>query len=89
MLVSRKNLHGDKVEKATLLLQLETDLPYNPGDHLGVFPGNRPEIVDKIVERLDGVENPNEVVQLQTLEENHTPNGNKFLFSSIPKRLRH
>lgn len=73
--MSRKNLHGDKVEKATLLLQFETDLTYSAGDHLGVLPQNRPEIVDKIIERLDGVDNPNEVVQLQILTENHTPNG--------------
>lgn len=68
-------MHGDKVEKATLLLQLETVLNYSPGDHLGVFPQNRPEIVDRVVERLEGVTDPNQVVQLQMLKENHTPNG--------------
>lgn len=56
-------------------MELETDLVYNPGDHLGVFAKNKQEIVNKIIERLDGIENSNQPVQLQILKENHTPNG--------------
>lgn len=58
-----------------MLLHLETDLSYNPGDHLGVLPKNRLEIVDNIIERLEGVTDADQIVQLQMLKENHTPNG--------------
>lgn len=74
-LLSRTNLHGNKSTKATLLLKFENKLPYKPGDHVGVFAQNRPELVDKIIERLKGVPDPDEPVELQVLKENHTPNG--------------
>lgn len=74
-LLRRKNLHGTKSNKATLLLEFASNLVYNPGDHLGVFGRNRPEIVDGIIERLQGVTNPDVSVELQHLEEKHTPNG--------------
>ncbi|KAJ8968166.1 hypothetical protein NQ314_002423 [Rhamnusium bicolor] len=61
--------------KAVLLLELENNLPYNPGDHLGVFPKNRPQLVDKIIQRLNGVTDPDAPVQIQVLEEIRTPNG--------------
>lgn len=77
-LLARKNLHGEKAERTTLNLVFECDLLYNPGDHLGVFARNRPELVDKILNKLIRAENPNEVVQLQVLQENHTPNGKNF-----------
>ncbi|KXJ79779.1 hypothetical protein RP20_CCG027687 [Aedes albopictus] len=50
-------------------------IAYEPGDHVGIFPANRPEIVDGIINRLSGVDNPDEILQLQVLKEKQTQNG--------------
>jgi len=54
-------------------------LNYEPGDHVGVCPMNRTELVDGILEKLTGVTNPDEILQLQVLNEKHTSNGKVFL----------
>ncbi|GLV41924.1 Nitric oxide synthase [Carabus blaptoides fortunei] len=74
-LISRTNLHGQNATRATLSLKFDTDHAYKPGDHVGVYPRNRPELVDKIIERLKGCPDPDTPVELQILKENHTSNG--------------
>lgn len=74
-LTNRKNLHGEKSPKTTLLLQFKNNLPYKPGDHLGVFAKNRHELVDKVIKRLKGVNDQDSSVMLQFLKETHTSNG--------------
>lgn len=74
-LARRKNLHGEKSTRATLALEIKSDLIYTPGDHVGVCPMNQPELVTKIIERLSGVEDPDATVELQILKESHTSNG--------------
>ncbi|XP_018567945.1 nitric oxide synthase, salivary gland isoform X2 [Anoplophora glabripennis] len=74
-LTNRKNLHGEKSPKTTLLLQFRNHLPYKPGDHLGVFAKNKPELVEKIIKRLKGVNDQNSSAILQFLKETHTSNG--------------
>lgn len=63
-----------------MLLELEdqggSKLNYKPGDHLGVFACNRPELVNKIVEQLDSPFDPDAPVELQVQKQSHTPNGN-------------
>uniref|UniRef100_A0A1A9VG31 Nitric oxide synthase n=1 Tax=Glossina austeni TaxID=7395 RepID=A0A1A9VG31_GLOAU len=76
----KRNPHNltnkDNSEKTTILLEIQAaGLDYEPGDHVGVFPANRPEIVDGIIKRLVGVEDPDEVLQLQLLKEKQTSNG--------------
>lgn len=51
-------------------------MAYEPGDHVGIFPANRAEIVDGIIKRLTGVTDPDETLQLQVLKEKQTQNGN-------------
>lgn len=75
-LTRRTNLHGEKSSRATLLLEFENNLPYKPGDHLGVYAMNRPELVDKVIQRLKGVDDPDVPLELQILKESHTSNGN-------------
>lgn len=74
-LFRRTNLNEGITSKVTLLLELETELTYTPGDHVGVFAANRPELVDGILKRLKGPENPDQAVELQVLKESHTSNG--------------
>lgn len=73
------NLHNEPKNGSTLNIILKApDVSYEPGDHVGVFPCNRSEIVNGVLNHLD-VADIDKPVQLQILKENHTPNGNYFL----------
>lgn len=73
--------------RSTILVEIAVnDVHYQPGDHVGIFPANRNEIVDGILERLSGIDNFDEVIQLQLLKENHSTNG-RLLVSTIKKNL--
>ncbi|XP_034100432.2 nitric oxide synthase isoform X1 [Drosophila albomicans] len=62
--------------KTTMLLEIcAPGLEYEPGDHVGIFPANRSPLVEGLLGRLVGVENPDEVLQLQLLKEKQTSNG--------------
>ena len=41
------------------------DLKYEPGDHVAIFPANRNEIVDAILDHIDDNIDPDTPVQLQ------------------------
>ncbi|CAH1134822.1 unnamed protein product [Ceutorhynchus assimilis] len=74
-LIKRTNLLNEKSSKATLLLQFKNSLIYKPGDHVGVFPMNRKELVDVIINRVKGVADADQALELQFLKETHTSNG--------------
>lgn len=75
-LLKKSNPHGEhSTSRATLLIQLESDLHYLPGDHVGVFPCNRSNIVEGVLKRLQGVADFDTTLELQVLKESHTPNG--------------
>ncbi|XP_055642693.1 nitric oxide synthase isoform X2 [Toxorhynchites rutilus septentrionalis] len=72
------NLHegSNGSERSTILVEIIAEgMAYEPGDHVGIFPANRAEIVDGIIQRLSGVNNADEVLQLQVLKEKQTQNG--------------
>jgi nitric-oxide synthase len=58
-----------------MLLELSSDFPYAPGDHVGVYACNRKELVDGILSRLQTTTDPDQPVELQMQKENHTSNG--------------
>ncbi|XP_036858206.2 nitric oxide synthase, inducible isoform X2 [Manis javanica] len=73
-LKSRQNLQSPKSRRTTLLVKLSCEgsqgLSYLPGEHLGVFPGNQPALVQAVLGRvLDGPA-PHQPVRLETLGEN-------------------
>lgn len=73
-----QNLHGQSDNRSTILVKILTndhDISFQPGDHVGIFAENRLEIVNGILKCLTGVENPDEILQLQVLKEHHTSNG--------------
>ncbi|XP_058416280.1 nitric oxide synthase, inducible [Diceros bicornis minor] len=72
-LKSRQNLQSPKSSRTTLLVELSIEasrgLSYLPGEHLGVFPGNQPALVQGILERVVDGPAPHEPVRLETLDE--------------------
>lgn len=75
--VKPRNLHRSATAaRSTILVEImANNVHYEPGDHVGIFPANRKDIVDGILNRLSGVDNFDEILQLQLLKENHTTNG--------------
>lgn len=63
-------------DKTTILLRISApNVDYEPGDHLGIFPINNIELVEGILKRLSGLDDPDQILQLQILVEKQTPNG--------------
>lgn len=75
----KTNLNGDLSSGTTLLLELDDiasmEIPYKPGDHLGVFACNRPELVEGILKRVQTPFDPDVPIELQVQKQSHTPNG--------------
>ncbi|XP_072921558.1 nitric oxide synthase 1 isoform X1 [Hemitrygon akajei] len=78
-LLSRRNLQSPKSSRSTILLQIHTDklaeLNYQPGDHLGVFPGNHEDLVNALINRLEDAPPANQVIKVEFLEEKTTALG--------------
>lgn len=66
--------------RSTIFVRLHTngnqELQYQPGDHLGVFPGNREDLVNALIERLEDAPPVNQLVKVELLEERNTALGN-------------
>lgn len=58
-----------------MLLELACELPYTPGDHVGVFACNRKELVEGVLSRLQTTTDLDQILELQLQKENHTSNG--------------
>ena len=41
-----------------------TNIDYEPGDHVAVFPKNESSIVDRIIWRLQGANDPNQAIKI-------------------------
>lgn len=66
-------------QRSTILVEFSANgVNYQPGDHVGVFPMNREEIVSGILQRLNGIDDYDGILQLQLLKENHSTNGKTF-----------
>lgn len=70
--LSRENLQSDQSSRSTILVKLNTagqkELCYSPGDHLGVFPCNREELVLTLLERVEDPPLANDTVLVETME---------------------
>lgn len=61
--IGRRRLNQEGSEKETYHIDIDlsdSGLTYNPGDSLGVFPRNSPELVDDVIHALGA--NPNDLV---------------------------
>nr|ADK62525.1 endothelial nitric oxide synthase [Rhinella marina] len=69
--ISKENLQNEKSGRSTILVKLNTEgqseLKYSPGDHLGVFPCNREELVQALLERVEDPPAPNDTVQVEIM----------------------
>ncbi|CAM9948470.1 unnamed protein product [Lampetra fluviatilis] len=78
-LISRENLQSSNSSRSTVLIRLDVhglpELSYEPGDHLGVFPSNRDELVHELLARLQDALLATQTVLLQVSREHDTPFG--------------
>lgn len=78
------------ISRQTILLKLDTlgasELVYQPGDHVGIFPANQKNQVDAILSKLSNAPPSDELVKIEVLQERSTPLGkavfNFFLLNS-------
>uniref|UniRef100_A0A8B9GE11 Nitric oxide synthase, inducible n=1 Tax=Amazona collaria TaxID=241587 RepID=A0A8B9GE11_9PSIT len=81
----RQNLQSLKSSRVTILVKLscETDqeVHYLPGEHIGIFPGNQPELVRGLIAHVRDAPPADQTVRLETCT-----NGRLVLFGS-KKRL--
>jgi sulfite reductase alpha subunit-like flavoprotein len=74
--------------RSTIFVRLHTngnqELQYQPGDHLGVFPGNHEDLVNALIERLEDAPPANQTVKVELLEERNTALGNALRDPAIP-----
>ena len=54
-LVERVRLSGDRSAKQVYHLSFESDIPYQPGDSLAVFPENSAQEVDRLTQFIDDI----------------------------------
>nr|DBA25386.1 TPA: hypothetical protein GDO54_012920 [Pyxicephalus adspersus] len=70
--ITKENLQSDQSSRSTILVKLNTEgqkeLCYCPGDHLGVFPCNREELVLALLERVEDPPPANDTVLVETMD---------------------
>ncbi len=60
-----------------------SELTYVPGDHVGILPANQQSIVDALLNNLSNAPPPDQVVQMEILQERTTPIGMNYKLSYI------
>uniref|UniRef100_A0A674BQZ7 Nitric oxide synthase n=1 Tax=Salmo trutta TaxID=8032 RepID=A0A674BQZ7_SALTR len=87
--IHKKKVYGAKIiqsenlqsstsnSRSTIFVRLHTNnedsLAYQPGDHLGIFPGNHEDLVTALIEKLEDAPPVNQIVKVEFLEERNTP----------------
>ncbi|CAM4599283.1 nitric oxide synthase 3 isoform X1 [Lepidochelys kempii] len=70
--LSVQNLQSQESSRSTILVRLDTagqpELQYLPGDHVGIFPANRPELVQELLQRVEDPPPDGEPVAVELLE---------------------
>uniref|UniRef100_A0A8C7URS6 Nitric oxide synthase n=1 Tax=Oncorhynchus mykiss TaxID=8022 RepID=A0A8C7URS6_ONCMY len=67
------------ISRSTIFVRLHTNnedsLTYQPGDHLGIFPGNHEDLITALIEKLEDAPPVNQIVKVEFLEERNTALG--------------
>ncbi|KAJ6666693.1 hypothetical protein lerEdw1_020417 [Lerista edwardsae] len=70
--LSVRNLQSPESSRSTILVKLHTgdqpELQYQPGDHVGIFPANSPELVQELLERIEDPLSACETLAVESLE---------------------
>ncbi|KAA8592537.1 hypothetical protein FQN60_017992 [Etheostoma spectabile] len=78
-LLESQNLQSPKSNRSTIFVRLHTNnherLSYQPGDHLGIFPGNHEDLVTALIDKLEDAPPVNQIVKVEFLEERTTALG--------------
>ncbi|ELK15498.1 Nitric oxide synthase, brain [Pteropus alecto] len=78
-LIYQSGIKPSVLSRSTIFVRLHTngnqELQYQPGDHLGVFPGNHEDLVNALIERLEDAPPVNQLVKVELLEERTTALG--------------
>ncbi|XP_071208413.1 nitric oxide synthase 1-like isoform X1 [Salvelinus alpinus] len=79
-IIQSKNLQSSTSNsRSTIFVRLHTNnedsLAYQPGDHLGIFPGNHEDLVTALIEKLEDGPPVNQIVKVEFLEERNTALG--------------
>ena len=65
--------------RSTIFVRLHTNnhdkLSYQPGDHLGIFPGNHEDLVTALMDKLEDAPPVNQIVKVEFLDERNTALG--------------
>uniref|UniRef100_A0A4W5P0I2 nitric-oxide synthase (NADPH) n=1 Tax=Hucho hucho TaxID=62062 RepID=A0A4W5P0I2_9TELE len=93
--IHKKKVYGAKIlqsenlqsstsnSRSTIFVRLHTNnedsLMYQPGDHLGIFPGNHEDLVTALIEKLEDAPPVNQIVKVEFLEERNTALGYNWL----------
>ncbi|GLD49159.1 nitric oxide synthase, brain, partial [Lates japonicus] len=75
-MLESQNLQSPKSNRSTIFVRLHTNnhdsLSYQPGDHLGIFPGNHEDLVTALIDKLEDAPPVNQIVKVEFLEERNT-----------------
>ncbi|XP_074641396.1 nitric oxide synthase, salivary gland-like [Tubulanus polymorphus] len=78
-LLARDDLQAPESSRETILVKLDTrdcpELAFTPGDHIGIFPVNSPDLVDALLARLHNAPPADQMVKVEYLQEKQTPFG--------------
>nr|ACU98970.1 neuronal nitric oxide synthase [Sciaenops ocellatus] len=78
-MLESQNLQINKSNRSTIFVRLHTNnhdrLSYQPGDHLGIFPGNHEDLVTALIDKLEDAPPVNQIVKVEFLEERNTALG--------------
>ncbi|XP_052545039.1 nitric oxide synthase, inducible [Tympanuchus pallidicinctus] len=69
----RQNLQSFKSSRVTILVKLSCEsnqeVHYLPGEHIGIFPGNQPELVHSLIARVKDAPPADQIIRLETCTE--------------------
>uniref|UniRef100_A0A4W5LLS3 nitric-oxide synthase (NADPH) n=1 Tax=Hucho hucho TaxID=62062 RepID=A0A4W5LLS3_9TELE len=82
-ILQSENLQSSTSNRSTIFVRLHTNnedsLAYQPGDHLGIFPGNHEDLVTALIEKLEDAPPVNQIIKVEFLEERNTALGYNWL----------
>uniref|UniRef100_A0A8C6TYH5 Nitric oxide synthase n=1 Tax=Neogobius melanostomus TaxID=47308 RepID=A0A8C6TYH5_9GOBI len=77
-MLESQNLQSPKSNRSTISVRLHTNnydsLSYQPGDHLGIFPGNHEDLVTALIDKLEDAPPVNQIIKVEKSGPNNWTN---------------